>query len=73
MPAQGVFDHFLVAALEDVKGKERMGKKERARQRHDRDSVWQVNRRIRGHFAANVLLKICGEANPQISGLIGLG
>ena len=45
---QGVLEHLLVTRFEDVERQERVRKKQRARQRHDRDLVWQRDGLIHG-------------------------
>jgi hypothetical protein len=35
-----MFEHLLVARLENIKRQESMGEKQRARERHDGDMIW---------------------------------
>ena len=55
--SQGVFEHLLVTRLEDVDRQESVRKKQRAREWHHRDPVWQRDGLIHGEKIKAVLLR----------------
>ena len=58
MLAQGVFEHFLIARLEDMKRQESVRKKKRPGEGHDRDFPGQVDGLV--HDEAKEYLPECG-------------